>query len=256
VIEFSNLVTSRLEFRQSPDIFNRVMPKDNIALVALFRHIPTGEDLVVANPHMTWDPAFVDVKLVQAALLMDELSRRYRRSPNDRAPPPVPPGLPANVNQTPPIIICGDFNSLPGSAVYQFVSRSHLEKGHPDLAGRSYGPYTENDLSHRFKLASAYQAIGELPFTNRTPGFTGTIDFIWYSTEHLGVSGLLGAVPTEYSDRIVGMPNAHFPSDHISICAELAFLSRTGSGGKSDGPERDGSGRPAGSGMPWAQSGP
>jgi CCR4-NOT transcription complex subunit 6 len=233
VIEFVSLVTGRLEFRQSADIFNRVMPKDNIALVALLRHVATGEDVVVANPHMTWDPAFADVKLVQTALFMDELGRRYRRAPSSTG------------GAGPPLVICGDFNSLPGSAVYQFVANGHLAKGHADLAGRAYGPYTEEDLHHRFRLASAYAPLGELPFTNRTPGFTGTIDFVWYSLDRLAVCAVLGPVPQDYSDRIVGMPNVHFPSDHVSLCVELAFLPK--STGKSD--ERGAGAAP----MPWMQ---
>ena len=258
MIEFSNLVTARLEFRQSADIFNRVMPKDNIALVALLRHVPTGEDIVVANPHMTWDPAFVDVKLVQTALLMDELGRRYRRTLSSAAASATNgaaggPGLAGGGNPSPPIVICGDFNSLPGSAVYQYVAHGHLAKGHVDLAGRSYGPYTDEDLHHRFRLASAYAALGELPFTNRTPGFTGTIDFVWYTTDRLSVCGVLGPVPQDYSDRIVGMPNAHFPSDHVSLCVELAFLAKPGAGAGGKGDDREAP-RGASSSMPWAQA--
>ena len=235
------------------------MPKDNIALVALLRHVPTGEDIVVANPHMTWDPTFVDVKLVQAALLMDELGRRYRRNMASAAAGAssgggAAPSLPGNVNPSPPIVICGDFNPLPGSAVYQFLTHAHLPKGHADLTGRSYGPYTDDDLHHRFRLASAYAALGELPFTNRTPGFTGTIDFVWYTVDRLGVCGVLGPVPADYSDRIVGMPTPHFPSDHVSLFVELCFLPKPSpnhGGGKAD--EREG-GRPAGGPPPWALS--
>jgi len=62
----------------------------------------------------------------------------------------------------------------------------NLKKGH------NYGPYTEEDLTHRFQLSSAYAKLGELPFTNKTPSFVGTIDYIWYSNDRLAVTGVLG----------------------------------------------------------------
>ena len=132
------------------------------------------------------------------------------------------------------------------------MAHGHLAKGHVDLAGRSYGPYTDEDLHHRFRLASAYLPLGELPFTNRTPGFTGTIDFVWYTVDRLSVCGVLGPVPQEYSDRIVGMPNAHFPSDHVSLCVELAFLAKPGAGAAAPGKGTDD--RSTTSSMPWAQA--
>ena len=79
-----------------------------------------------------------------------------------------------------------------------------------------YGNYTTEGLTHRLKLRSAYSAIGELPFTNYTPGFKGVIDYIWYSANALNVTNLLGPVDEDYINKqVVGFPNAHFPSDHL-----------------------------------------
>ncbi|KAJ3978546.1 hypothetical protein F5890DRAFT_1560149 [Lentinula detonsa] len=41
-----------------------------------------------------------------------------------------------------PLIFCGDFNSIPGSGVYDFLSTGTLKKDHPDFMGHVYGKYT------------------------------------------------------------------------------------------------------------------
>jgi CCR4-NOT transcription complex subunit 6 len=49
--------------------------------------------------------------------------------------------------------------------------------------------------------------------TNNTPSFAGTSDYIWYSTETLAVTRVLGEVDKKYLETTVGFPNAHFPSE-------------------------------------------
>lgn len=43
--------------------------------------------------------------------------------------------------------------------------------------------------------------------------FKGGIDYIWYGTLKLAVAAVLEEVDAEYSVRVVGFPNAHFPSE-------------------------------------------
>ncbi|GAA6002521.1 hypothetical protein JCM10207_001160 [Rhodosporidiobolus poonsookiae] len=225
LIEFNQIALRRPDFKKSEDMFNRVMTKDNIAVVTLLEHRDSGARLIVANAHITWDPEFRDVKLVQVAMLMDELNKIA----NEFAKLPPRINLAEGYDKAPhyatgnkiPTVICGDFNSEPGSGVYEFLSRGHVEKDHEDFMDRTYGLYTSDGLNHRFNLKSAYSHIGELPFTNMTPGFTGAIDYIWYTTQSLGVQGLLGEVDRGYLESAVGWPSAHFASDHLPVLAEL-----------------------------------
>ena len=53
------------------DIFNRVMPRDDIAVVAFLENRATGTRFIVTNVHVFWNPAFTDVKLVQVAILLE-----------------------------------------------------------------------------------------------------------------------------------------------------------------------------------------
>lgn len=227
LIEFNQIALRRPDFKKTEDMFNRVMTKDNIAVVTLLEHRASGARLIVANAHITWEPQFRDVKLVQVAMLMEELNKIS----NDFARLPARMNLAEGYDKAPhyssgakiPTIICGDFNSEPDSGVYEYLSTGHVEKNHGDFMDHVYGDYAVKGASHGFKLKSAYSHVNELPFTNFTPGFTGTIDYVWYTAPSLGVQGLLGDLDPDYLSTTVGFPNCHFPSDHIPLMSVLKF---------------------------------
>ncbi|ORY92940.1 Endonuclease/exonuclease/phosphatase [Leucosporidium creatinivorum] len=224
LIEFNQIAMRRPDFKKTEDMFNRVMTKDNIAVVTLLEHRKSGARLIIANAHLTWDHEFRDVKLVQVAMLMDELSKIA----NDFAKLPARLNLGEGYDKAPtyangskiPTIVCGDYNSVPDSGVYEFLSRGEIPSNHADFMSHVYGAYTSEGLSHKLALKSAYSHVGEIEFTNYTPGFQGVIDYIFYSNS-LSVNGLLGPVDDDYLKTVVGFPNAHWPSDHISLLAEF-----------------------------------
>jgi CCR4-NOT transcription complex subunit 6 len=218
VVEYSQTCLQRADFRSSEDMYNRVMTKDHIGVVVLLENRDSGSRLIVANTHIHWDPAFRDVKLVQVAMLMDELAKIGDRFANFPAKLTVAEGFPPAPKYTDgtriPTLICGDFNSVPDlSGVYQFLSSGALDGKHEDFMGHVYGNYTKEGLSHKLALKSAYSNIGELPFTNLTPLYVGVLDYIWYTNNSLAVTGLLGEVDSGYLSKAVGFPNAHFPSE-------------------------------------------
>ena len=247
LIEFSAVAMQRQDFKKTDDMFNRVLGKDHIAVVCLMEDKHTGTRLIIANAHIHWDPAYSDVKLVQVALLLDEIEKIA----NDFAkyPPPAPPSpevtagftngetsagdkadflsSAGSASQRPPpvysdgskipIVVCGDFNSVPSSGVYEFLSTGSLPANHPDFLSHTYGRYTSDGLRHRLGLKSAYAATGAggLSMTNYTPSYQGEIDYIWYSTANLGCNAVLGDVDKTYLEKVVGFPNAHYPSEYV-----------------------------------------
>lgn len=229
LIEFNQIALQRPDFKKTEDIFNRVMTKDNIASIAMLEHRKTGAKLIVANAHMHWDPEFRDVKLVQAAVLMEQLEVAGDTFAKMHSQVTLEAGVSAPTyasGKDIPTVVCGDFNSTPDSGVYEFLSQGLAPGNHEDFMNHTYGTYTSEGLHHDYALRSAYKHIGELPFTNHTPGFRGTIDYIWYTSNSLAASGLLGEVDAGYLSRVVGFPNAHFPSDHVCILAEFKMPPR------------------------------
>ncbi|KAE8228510.1 hypothetical protein CF326_g6554 [Tilletia indica] len=229
LIEFNQLALQRPDFKKTQDLFNRVMTKDQIAVIALLENRATGARLLVATVHVYWDPEFRDVKLVQVGMLMDELEKianQFAKLPpklsSMLAEPYRKKGPPAYKDGTCiPTVICGDFNSVPDTGVYSFLRQGQIGGDHEDFMSHVYGRYTSLGLEHKLNLRSAYEGIGELTYTNYTPDYKGVIDYVWYNTNALAVSGLLGDVDPAYRDKVVGFPNAHFPSDHVCLLAEF-----------------------------------
>jgi CCR4-NOT transcription complex subunit 6 len=170
----------------------------------------SGSRLMLANAHIHWDPKFRDVKVLQVTMMMDELQNQangFAKNPPRCVPKDKAPRY--NSGTDIPLIICGDFNSIPSSGVYDFMSRGFIEPDHEDFMQLDYGNYIKDGRKHAFPLKSAYARLGELPFTNLTPGFQGVIDYIWHSTSSLEVIGLLKDVDKSYLDGVVGFPNAY-----------------------------------------------
>jgi len=164
--------------------------------------------LMLVNTHIHWDPDFSDVKLMQVQMLMEQLEAWVESfSPN----------------LTLPLILGGDFNSMPDSGVYQFLVDGYLPGDHPEFLGYTYGDYTDSGLKHSLQLLSANATLGSEPaFTNYTGDFNGVLDYIWYSKNSLNVERALNGVDESVVHAYNGaLPNPHMPSDHIPLVSDF-----------------------------------
>jgi CCR4-NOT transcription complex subunit 6 len=197
LVEFNQLAMANAA--GSDHMLNRVMTKDNIGLAALLqtkeaafdggltdrppatsgaaRSAATGQPLLVCTAHMHWDPEFCDVKLIQTMMLVNELKRIARQaaaSYEDFCQSTS--GTNADQAASVPLVLCGDLNSLPHSAVVEFLSRGTIAIDHPDfkelvykdcLRKLSSSPEIESHYSHPFRFAKAYPD-DLMPYTNYT----------------------------------------------------------------------------------------
>ena len=233
LVEFSAVAMQRSDFKKTDDMFNRVLGKDHNAVICMFENKESGSRVIVANTHLHWDPQYCDVKLVQVALLMEEVEKMANNFAKYPPRPPKPSTGSAgeltsgenNASSRPPptysdgtkipTIVCGDFNSIPSSGVCEFMTSGSVPPDHPDFMSHLYGKYTSEGPRHHMGLKSAYGVIGELPMTNFTSNFQEVIDYIWYSSSNLAVNTVLGEVHSDYLKTVVGFPNAHFPSECV-----------------------------------------
>ncbi|KAI1390662.1 glucose-repressible alcohol dehydrogenase transcriptional effector [Hypoxylon trugodes] len=253
LVDFRQTAINRPDMKSADDVFNRVMPKDTIAVYCFFESRFTGNRFIVVNAHLCWESFLADVKAVQTGILMElvtKQSERYTRkaplplsdkrlskptsteeddSSTDDYPEPAPSQEYRN-NTDIPLLVCGDYNSMADSSVYELLEKGRIPPDHPDLIGHSYGNFTRDGIEHPFSLRNAYAHLfgtpEELTFTNYTPTFSGVIDYIWYTTNTLDVVELLGPPDYEYLKRVPGFPNYHFPADHIQIMGDFVFKSR------------------------------
>lgn len=72
-------------------------------------------------------------------------------------------------------------------------------------------------------LCSVYEHTrGEPPFTNCTPDFTNTLDYIFFSpANQIKPVSFLSLPEANSSDVLGGLPNYYHPSDHLPIGAEF-----------------------------------
>ena len=208
-VEFSARAMAESSLRASEESFNRLLQRDNVALILVLRTIADGHTFVVANTHLHFDPRFSDVKIVQCQMLLEATATKVEE-------------VEAELGVRPDAIVCGDFNSLPDSGVYRLLQTGYLPSNAEDLLGFSYGALSSSGVRHRLALQSVYAAIlgRELEFTNYTPLFKGTIDYIWVSNSLVVEAVLEGLSPAD-ARKGIALPNAHHPSDHISIMCKV-----------------------------------
>ncbi|XP_038899225.1 carbon catabolite repressor protein 4 homolog 4 isoform X1 [Benincasa hispida] len=178
------------------------LKRDCVGIMAAFKlRKPFHHVVIVANTHLYWDPKWADVKLAQAKYLLSRLAR-FKTLVAEK------------FECTPSILLAGDFNSTPGDKVYQYLVSGNSCSG--------FSPESLEDLP--LPLCSVYASIlgSEPSFTNFTPGFTGTLDYIFLSpSDSIRPVSFLELPDSECPEVIGGLPNFNYPSDHLPIGAEF-----------------------------------
>lgn len=208
---------------EGASILNK-LSKDNVAQLVVLETAQQSmtranrepNQVCIANTHLYSNKDCPDVKLWQTLHLLQELETFIMARG------------PANL----PLMICGDFNSTPDSAVYDLLSRQLVHPGHPDVnIGDENGPNVLPDImsiTHSHMLGSVYNTVlGEEPkFTNYTLQFKGVLDYMWYSTRNLRP---LSAAPipdesvlTRHGDAL---PSTQYSSDHLMQISDMQIVS-------------------------------
>ncbi|KAM0671737.1 putative mRNA deadenylase [Ordospora colligata] len=202
-IDFYQTMTQDPRFEENQMLLARYGKKDNVAIAALLEKT-NGQQVLVVNTHIFWDPEYPDIKLLQTMLLIEEIQRIKSKHPNAF------------------VIVQGDFNSLRCSSVYKSVTTHQM-----DFADFGDIQCYQGIKKERMGLGMKDAYTNEdLEFTNFTPQFKDVIDYIFYG-DRLTLTSVLSPVDNEYTEKIVGLPSIHFPSDHIFLGAKLTFPNKT-----------------------------
>ncbi|XP_008796675.2 carbon catabolite repressor protein 4 homolog 1-like isoform X2 [Phoenix dactylifera] len=207
--------------------------KDNIALIVVLeaKFSNHGADnpgkrqlLCVANTHVNVHQDHKDVKLWQVHTLLKGLEK-------------------IAVSADIPMLVCGDFNSVPGSAPHALLAIGKVDQLHLDLAVDPLGILRPpSKLTHQLPLVSAYSSFARMMvvghsleqqrkrmdpttneplFTNCTRDFIGTVDYIFYTADSLTVESLLELLDEESLRKDTALPSAEWSSDHLALLAEF-----------------------------------
>ncbi|CAK9199439.1 unnamed protein product [Sphagnum troendelagicum] len=214
--------------------------KDNVALIVVLEARESGNTidgqsasgkrgqlLCVANTHIHANTELKDVKLWQVHTLLKGLEK-----------------IAASADI--PMLVAGDFNSVPMSAPHSLLATGRVDAAHPDLATDPLGILRPpSKLCHSLPLTSAYSALGRMNgvgpmldrqrlhmdpssdepfFTNCTRDFLGTLDYIFYTDNSLEVESLLELLDEERLRKDTALPSPEWSSDHIALLAEFRWL--------------------------------
>lgn len=199
LVDYTDILLKDKRFSHSQEILNRNCKRDNIGVIVVLENSDKFP-IIVVNTHLYWHPDYSDVKFIQTLLLIEEIEfykLKYRSSP---------------------VLLIGDFNSLKNSSVYNLIINSKIEKDNLGMVNLVYPNHKEIIKTQFF---DSYKNQ-DLTFTNFTPTFKETIDYIFY-TNQLQLAAVLSPIEEEYTESCVGLPNVHFPSDHLFIGAKFMF---------------------------------
>jgi len=220
-VEFNTIARQR--HASDKRLLNRLL-KDNVAQIVLFEmhapHPAPRRQLLVANTHINASPEFADVKLWQSQVLLLEVERVMTQHAGSLAQIPL--------------VLAGDFNSLPGSDPHSLLANGGVQP----LEGDPHGLLATLPLRHSMPLRSAMATVGahvnasaeshelqkmEPPYTNFTAHFVGTLDYMWYTYDRLSVGGLLEMAEDRLVQETTALPSPIFSSDHIPLLSEFYF---------------------------------
>jgi len=180
--------------------------RGNCALIARLRRngrAGASGPFAVATAHLCWEADCEDVRQWQAEVLLRRLQERT-----------------ANIHRR--AVLCGDFNSMPGSASHACITEA--------MASIYADVETETITNSN---ASVDMVVADSPQGDRGRGFTGMLDYMCFDKRGaaalhrlrlptrselctmLGGSAPDGQVPTLLCES--------WPSDHLPVAAEIAF---------------------------------
>ncbi|KAF3793947.1 Carbon catabolite repressor protein [Nymphaea thermarum] len=178
--------------------------RDNVAQLFVFemKKVKTRR-LVVGNIHVLFNPNRGDIKLGQIRMLLQKahaLSQKWG-------------GV--------PVVLAGDFNSTPQSAIYEFLALSKYDWTEEELtiaSGNSKCRILENPL----KLCSCYANVQGMG-TRGAHGEPQATSYHSRYSDGLVPTRVLDTLPIDLLQQTGGLPSEKIGSDHLALVSEFAF---------------------------------
>ncbi|XP_053385923.1 2',5'-phosphodiesterase 12-like isoform X1 [Mercenaria mercenaria] len=164
-----------------------------------------GKILLVANTHLYFHPDAGHIRMIQILVSMryiESLLQHYKK-------------------QKPSLIFCGDFNSTPHRAIYEFMTTKSVKEDNIDWKDGGDDQFVpEMNFSHSLNIDSG---CGLVAYTNYTSGFNGHLDYIYYDKDSFDVAQIIPPPEHKEVEFHTALPSIVFPSDHIAQVCDLRW---------------------------------
>lgn len=167
-----------------------------------------GRQFLVANTHLYFKPTASDVRMLQIYAIINYLHHVLKQQTKKTS-----------------VILCGDLNSLKGSDVVKYLSGEDVTEDAPTWtfpasAATGFRAHLKNPLD-------LVNISGFPPFTNYTPPFKETIDYVFASKSDFEVISVLPQPLGTALEPWIGLPCVIAPSDHLSVVVEMKWNDET-----------------------------
>ncbi|TKR94814.1 hypothetical protein L596_009050 [Steinernema carpocapsae] len=196
--------------RRNEDLRLMLTTRPTVCMVAALRMKTSDKVIIAGNTHLFFDPTHPDVKMTQAVLCSRLIAGMKQRV------------LHYKDRNTIRTIFGGDFNSIPGSAVYAYFRTGEVDASDACWQG--------SPAARRFVMeVRPYHSLCGIPETNfaeyeapdgTKAGFTGCLDYIW-GCEEVKVERRISMPSRELIARHVALPSQIAPSDHVALVVDV-----------------------------------
>ncbi|KAL4217215.1 Endonuclease/Exonuclease/phosphatase [Mactra antiquata] len=164
-----------------------------------------GRILLVANTHLYFHPDAGHIRMIQTLIAMRYIEHLYQVYKKNK----------------PSLVFCGDFNSTPHRAIYEFMTTQSVKEDNIDWKDGGDDQFVpEMNFSHKLHLENG---CGKPAYTNFTEGFNGHLDYIYYDTDNFEVSQVIPPPDHKDVEFHTAIPSIVFPSDHIAQICDLRW---------------------------------
>lgn len=174
----------------------------------------SNEYSIIANTHLYFAPDADHIRLLQGGVCVKYLEYMKEVYYKDLIVKSHGPNNDIKLG----LILCGDMNSSPDCGLYQLLTQGYIPEDYSDWSSNTSERVEGLSLSTHLRLLSAYEGLN---YTNYTPLFNGCLDYIYFEKDKFHRYSVVPLPDHDEITKIGGIPSDVFPSDHLSLIADL-----------------------------------
>ncbi|XP_034481423.1 2',5'-phosphodiesterase 12 [Drosophila innubila] len=191
----------------------RICDRSTTLQLCLFQLKDTKRYVMVANTHLYFHPDADHIRLLQIGFSLIFVEHIYKQAVKEHNIADL-----QNIG----LVFCGDFNSVPECGIYKLMTEKFVDSNFVDWSSNADEAVKDVELRQSFNMISA---CGTPPFTNYTTLFSACLDYIFYQSDSFDLIQSVPLPTVEQLSQNEAIPSVTFPSDHVSLVADLKFKS-------------------------------